>query len=1141
MRPPIKYLVLALLTLFVLASNNDAKAGGGCQDFSITAFNQVWCQTAPYPTTYVTVSFAITEDVDDAFRKGENNKTLIVDLPTGFEFDQTSVTATVANSVGGDITACSFVYNSATQIAVTISTVNSYNVIDSILFDNFEIRAISPGNSGSVLRTGGDFRIDGTVDCPGDGVPNPPEQLGYLFADLPMVYDSSTVTQNITVPIKRTCGSGQVILEIQISVSNACPTPVTQFTFNTSGDVGYSQNPATNITTVNLYYTGTTRGYSPIGIFGSFASPNGSFVINGSQNLSGAGTHYFYLAYDIPVTANIGDGLDARLDSFVFDGVDRTDMLVSNPTGFRSIIDTICLQPDLPNPNANLQLVKSGSLIIPMDLTNQALVAPFNLKAYGLIHNLLLNDVPVRWVIRSGKARNDTDFSALAERKWPTVVAPAVTEFRAGAFIIDSAWVTTAFSPYVLDATTVINNFANSVAVFELKEDKILDVRYEMNQRPKIAVFSNGGNQAIHVGILTEAGLTPIDTANPLAGGSYVTVAAGLFTGIDECYTFASEPHWAGTIADSLTTDNIRKFILSGGNFLAQCRGVDTYENFSLINIVSTKGIGIINQTVTHEYFNPDLAYMQFEGDVFENQGGSERNWILANGSQWRPGFYYAISDLNRTDTIVTSGAHIISPDSVGGNVFYLGGHDYSAFSSVELINAARLYMNSSLIPSGRPTLFTLDPGDTLFGCVGSPVQLGGSPTGPIDANYLWSPGAYLNDSTSQNPIATPPDTMTYSVLAWRGGCIVGPFPVTINASPAPIVDAGLDQSICGNVSTISLAGSVLEATGGIWTTNGSGTFGNDTVLTTTYAPTPADISLGTIEIYLLATGGCDTTAGDTMVVTFTAIPTVDAGPSLSICDTFGVALSGTVTIATGGTWTTNGAGTFSPSADSLNTTYIPAASDTSLTPLILTLTTTGGGSCNPENDSLTISFATVIYVNAGPDQTLCGPVSSSGLVGTVLTATGGIWSSLSGGTFSPSDTLLTTTYDMSAADLANGTMSIVLTTTGNGTCAALKDSLIITIIPSIDAGPDTILCNTADTVPLSGFVENLIGAQWTTSGTGTFIPNDSAMNGSYVLSGPDIAFGSVDLYLTTLDSGGCAFRDTMGIMPMPALTHPFV
>ncbi|MBL4735331.1 MAG: hypothetical protein JKY18_08320, partial [Flavobacteriales bacterium] len=430
-----RYSILLFSVLFFLLPYRDANAGGGCQDFSISAFNQVWCQTAPYPTAFVTVSFAITEDVDDAFRKGETNKTLIVDLPAGFEFDQTSLTASVANSVGGDITACTFLYNSATQIALTISTVNSYNTIDSILFDNFEIRATVAGSSGPVLRTGGDFRIDGTVDCPGDGIPNPPEELGYLFADFPMVYDSSTVTQNILVPIKRTCGNDQPILEIQVSVTNACATPITQFTFNTNGDVGYSQNPATNITSANIYYTGTARGFSPGNLFGSVANPNGSFVVNGSQNINSAGTHYFYLSYDVPGTANIGDGLDARLDSFVFDGLDISDMIVANPTGFRSIIDTVCLQPDLPNPNANPQLVKAGSLVIPMDLTNQTLIAPFNLKAYGLVHNLLLNDVPIRWVIRSGKARNDTDFAALAERKWPSVVAPAVTEFRAGAFV----------------------------------------------------------------------------------------------------------------------------------------------------------------------------------------------------------------------------------------------------------------------------------------------------------------------------------------------------------------------------------------------------------------------------------------------------------------------------------------------------------------------------------------------------------------------------------------------------------------------------------------------------------------------------------------------------------------------------------
>jgi len=104
-----------------------------------------------------------------------------------------------------------------------------------------------------------------------------------------------------------------------------------------------------------------------------------------------------------------------------------------------------------------------------------------------------------------------------------------------------------------------------------------------------------------------------------------------------------------------------------------------------------------------------------------------------------------------------------------------MGGHDYSPFNDLEAINSARIYLNASLIPAGRPTLFTLDPGDTVFSCVGYPVQLGGSPTGPVDATYEWSPGATLNDSTVANPIATPTDSTEYSVIAYRGGCVVGP------------------------------------------------------------------------------------------------------------------------------------------------------------------------------------------------------------------------------------------------------------------------------------------------------------------------------------------------------------------------------
>src|SRR5437762_14163460 len=53
----------------------------------------------------------------------------------------------------------------------------------------------------------------------------------------------------------------------------------------------------------------------------------------------------------------------------------------------------------------------TGSLIVPMDTTYQDLGM---LRAYGLVYELLRNDVPVAWMIRSGKTHLGVDFVASA-------------------------------------------------------------------------------------------------------------------------------------------------------------------------------------------------------------------------------------------------------------------------------------------------------------------------------------------------------------------------------------------------------------------------------------------------------------------------------------------------------------------------------------------------------------------------------------------------------------------------------------------------------------------------------------------------------------------------------------------------------
>src|SRR5215470_2075265 len=72
---------------------------------------------------------------------------------------------------------------------------------------------------------------------------------------------------------------------------------------------------------------------------------------------------------------------------------------------------------DLPGTvTPNIKTIPSGSLVIPMDNIRQGNAAGtvFNIRAYGLAVALLRNRIPLQWVIRTGKSKDQVDFSASA-------------------------------------------------------------------------------------------------------------------------------------------------------------------------------------------------------------------------------------------------------------------------------------------------------------------------------------------------------------------------------------------------------------------------------------------------------------------------------------------------------------------------------------------------------------------------------------------------------------------------------------------------------------------------------------------------------------------------------------------------------
>jgi PKD repeat protein len=344
--------------------------------------------------------------------------------------------------------------------------------------------------------------------------------------------------------------------------------------------------------------------------------------------------------------------------------------------------------------------------------------------------------------------------------------------------------------------------------------------------------------------------------------------------------------------------------------------------------------------------------------------------------------------------------------------------------------------------------------------------------------------------------------TLTLSSTA-QGTCNAVASSMILTITPAPTASAGAAQTVCTNNAVVSLNGTVTVATGGVWTSSGTGTFGNTASLATTYTPSAADKTAGTVTLTLTTTGnGTCNAVSSSKTITITAAPSASAGAAQTVCaNNAVVSLNGTVTVATGGVWTSSGTGTFGNTA-SLATTYTPSAADKTAGTVTLTLTTTGNGTCNAVSSPITVTITPAPAVSAGSNSTVCANANAS-LNGTVTSATSGIWSGGTG-TFSPSNTTLTATYTPSASEIAAGTMVLTLTSTGNGNCTAVTNQMTLNITPlaSIaNAGADQNVCTS--TATLNATTPAIGTGTWTVfSGPASITNTGSPASGVTALSG---------------------------------------
>lgn len=461
--------------------------------------------------------------------------------------------------------------------------------------------------------------------------------------------------------------------------------------------------------------------------------------------------------------------------------------------------------------------------------------------------------------------------------------------------------------------------------------------------------------------------------------------------------------------------------------------------------------------------------------------------------------------------TNVPDGDYTIRVNCAGGGAVFIGG-----LGGINVNSANALTAGVTVDPDCNPATGGLNADGSIT------LNISGG-TAPYDLEWTTTPpGSPIppsNNLPAGNHVFANLDGGTYVVeITDASNCV---HSVNIDVPLTTMPDAGPDQQVCGSSATLS-ANAAGPGETGTWTGPAGVTFSPDANTPNAVASnlTPGINTLTwTISDIL---GSCPGNGDDVDIESFDP-PVVDAGSPQTICAGTPIVLAGSIGGgASTATWTTSGDGTFSD-ASSPTATYTPGAGDISAGTLTLTLTTDDpAGPCAAVSDNVVMTIDPAPTVGAGPDQTICsdGTATLAGSFGG--SAGSATWTTAGDGTFSDASAL-NATYTPGATDIANGTVTLTLTTNDPaGPCIAVADAIVITIdaAATADAGVDQTLC-AGQTATLAGVIGGTATTlTWSTLGDGTF-DDATAAGAVYTPGTADMAAGTVTLTLTTNDPAG--------------------
>jgi hypothetical protein len=354
--------------------------------------------------------------------------------------------------------------------------------------------------------------------------------------------------------------------------------------------------------------------------------------------------------------------------------------------------------------------------------------------------------------------------------------------------------------------------------------------------------------------------------------------------------------------------------------------------------------------------------------------------------------------------------------------------------------------------------------GNDVSFCSGGSASIGMSPVSGI--NYSWSPTIGLSNANISNPVASPTSTTTYVLTATHAiSGILQKDTVVVTVNPLPTINAGPDVSVCaGNSVTLNAS------------SNSSFSWSNGVTNNVSFIPTATTNYFATAN-----NNGCIKT--DTVLVTVSPLPAINAGVDVSVCAGNSVTLN--ATSSSSFSWN-NGV--------TNNVSFIPIAT----TNYIATANNNG---CI-KTDTVLVTVIPLPTINAGADVSVCAgnSIALNAASNSSISWNNGITNNVS---FIPTTT---TNY--------------IATATNNG--CIKTDTVLVTVSPSptINAGADVSVC-IGNSVTLIATSNTSVVWNNGISNNQTFIPTTTS---NYIA--------------TATNNSGCSKADTVlvTVNPLPTI-----